>query len=99
MKDLEEIKKVLKNELPYLKEKYKVKKIGIFGSYVSGQNKKGSDIDILIEFKSDARIGLFEFIEINSYLSKLLNMRVDLVEKTGLKPFIGKNILREVKYL
>ena len=99
MKGLEEIKKILKKELPYLKEKYHVKKIGIFGSYVRGENKKNSDLDILIEFNEGAQISLFDFVEIENYLNDVLKIKIDLVDKRGLKLYIGKNILREVKYL
>ncbi|MCD6578594.1 nucleotidyltransferase family protein [bacterium] len=97
MKTLEEIKKILKKELPYLKEKYRIKKIGIFGSYVRGENKKNSDLDLLVEFSQP--IGLFKQSELELYLTKKLNMEIDLVPKKALKPFIIQNILREIKYL
>jgi predicted nucleotidyltransferase len=97
MKSLEDIKKILNNELSFLKEKYKVKKIGIFGSYIRGENKKGSDLDVLIEFYSP--ISLFKEAELEEYLRKLLGIKIDLVSKNALKPYIGKNILREVRYL
>ena len=96
MKDLEEIKKILKKELPYLKEKYKVKKIGIFGSYIRGENKKQSDIDILVEFYSP--IG-WDFFDLQKYLGNILETKIDLVTKNALKPFIGQHILKEVVYL
>ncbi|MEM3505692.1 MAG: nucleotidyltransferase domain-containing protein, partial [Archaeoglobaceae archaeon] len=51
MKNVEEIKKRLEELKPFLKEKFKVKFIGIFGSYVRGEEKKGSDLDILVEFE------------------------------------------------
>jgi predicted nucleotidyltransferase len=57
MKTLEEIKKILKQHKRELKEKYGVKEIGIFGSYVRGEQKKKSDIDILVEFYEDVEIG------------------------------------------
>ena len=97
MKNLEDIKKILNKELPFLKEKYKVKKIGIFGSYIRGENKKGSDLDILVEFYSP--ISLFKEAELEDYLRNLLGIKIDLVPKNALKPYIGKNILREVRYL
>jgi len=79
-----------------LKEKYGVKEIGIFGSYVSGEYKEKSDLDILVEFEEDAKIGLLKFVNLENYLSDLIGVKVDLVEKSALKPRIGKNILREV---
>lgn len=97
--DFEEIISILREQKEILKRKYKIKEIGIFGSYVRGEQKKKSDVDILIEFEEDAEISLLDFIEIELYLSKLIGKRVDLVEKSTLKPFIGKNILKEIIYL
>ncbi|NQS90453.1 nucleotidyltransferase family protein [Patescibacteria group bacterium] len=97
--NLERITNILKEHKEELKEKYGVKEIGIFGSHVRGEQKRVSDIDILIEFKPDARISLLDFVGIENYIGDLLEAKVDLVEKSGLKPRIGKHILREVVYL
>lgn len=97
MNKITEIKGILKNASPYLKEKHSIKTIGIFGSYIRGENKKGSDIDILVEFIGP--IGFFEFLEIEEYLTKLIGIKVDLVTKKALKLYIGKHILNEVIYL
>lgn len=94
--NLEEIINTLKKHKEELKEKYHVKEIGVFGSYVRGEQKDESDIDILIEFEPDARISLLDFIGIEDYISDLLSAKVDLVEKSALKPRIGKHILNEV---
>jgi len=96
---IERIKEILANHKKELKERYKVKEIGIFGSYVRGEEKSKSDLDVLVEFDNDARIGLLEFIEMENYLSDLLQIKTDLVEKSTLKPRIGKYILKEVIYL
>jgi len=98
-KTLKEIKTILENLKPELVKKYKIKEIGVFGSWVRGEQKKNSDIDILVEFEENAGISLFDFIEIEDYLRKKVGIKVDLVEKKALKPYIGKNILREVIYL
>jgi len=98
-KSLDEIKKILKKHEKELKEKYGIKKIGIFGSYLRGEAKEKSDLDILVEFKPDAKISLLDFVELENYLSDLLGVKVDLVEKSALKPRIGKRILNEVVYL
>lgn len=96
-KKLVEIKKVLKKNETFLKEEFKVKEIGIFGSYVRGEQKKKSDLDILVEFRKP--IGLFEFMDMEEYLAKILGIKVDLVSKKALKPRIGKHILEEVIYI
>ncbi|MEO0232310.1 MAG: nucleotidyltransferase family protein [candidate division WOR-3 bacterium] len=95
----EDIKNLLKNLQPELARKYKIKKIGIFGSWIKGEQKRKSDLDILVEFEENAEISLFDFIEIKEYLSKKIGVKVDLVEKKALKPYIGKIILKEVVYL
>ncbi|MFQ6091656.1 MAG: nucleotidyltransferase family protein [bacterium] len=98
-KSLDEIKKILKKHEKELKEKYGVREIGIFGSYLRGEDKEKSDLDILVEFMPDAKISLLEFVELENYLSDLLGVKVDLVERSVLKPRIGKQILREVVYV
>ena len=97
MKKIEEIKETLIKLKPLLKEKYKIKEIGIFGSYVKNKQKKGSDLDILVEFEEVP--SLIEFIEMENFLSDKLKIKVDLVIKKALKPHIGKVILKEVIYL
>ncbi|MGC9101167.1 MAG: nucleotidyltransferase family protein [Caldisericum sp.] len=67
MKSLEEIKEKLKELKPYLKEKYKVKEIGIFGSYLRGKQVEKSDLDIFIESDESAEIGLLEFIHLENF--------------------------------
>ena len=98
-KSLNEIKRILKEHEKELKEKYGLKEIGIFGSYVRREAKEESDLDILVEFEPDARISLLEFVELENVLTDLLGVKVDLVEKSALKPRIGKQILSEVVYL
>jgi len=97
MKKLDKIKRLLNIHYSHLKKKYKVKKIGIFGSYIKGKQNKLSDIDILVDFIETPT--LFEFIELQQYLTKLLRCKVDLVTRKALKPHIGKIILREVIYV
>ncbi|VUT28166.1 MAG: Nucleotidyltransferase domain protein [Candidatus Syntrophoarchaeum sp. GoM_oil] len=93
--DIEEIKKKI---LPIL-QRYGVKRVGLFGSYVRGEQREGSDIDILVEFYPDAEMDLITFVELEEHLSDLLGLKVDLVMKSALKPRIGKRILKEVVYI
>ena len=97
MKDIDEIKKTLKAHRELLASKYKVKTIGVFGSYVKGTPKRKSDVDILVEFKRT--VDFFEFLDLEEYLEQILGIKVDLVTKQALKPYIGKHILEEVVYL
>jgi len=98
IKTLTEIKEILKRHETELKKRYRIKKIGIFGSYLRGEAREKSDLDILVEFEQGVDIGLLKFVGMENYLSDLLGVKVDLVEKSALKPRIGKHILKEVVY-
>jgi len=93
MKNLEEIKRKINGHKLFLKERFKVKSVGVFGSYLRGEKSDESDIDILVEFHST--IDLFEFIALENFLSEILGIKVDLVMKDSLKPRIKDRILRE----
>jgi len=97
MNEVQTIMDEIKKNMPYFTEKYKVKNLGIFGSYVRGEQKKKSDVDILVEFYES--ISLLEFIALERELSEHIGKKVDLVMKTVLKPKIGENILKEVVYI
>jgi hypothetical protein len=85
----------LRKHLPELRERWGVRTLGVFGSHVRGQQGKRSDLDVLVEF-DERPLTLFGFIELERHLSDLLGVKVDLVEKRGLKPAIGRRILEEV---
>jgi predicted nucleotidyltransferase len=97
MKRLEEIKRILTEHKEELSGRFRVKEIGVFGSYVWNKQNKKSDVDILVEFAEP--IGLFEFMDLEEYLTKLLGKKVDLVSRKALKPYIGQYILKEVIYI
>ncbi|AKB76421.1 nucleotidyltransferase [Methanosarcina lacustris Z-7289] len=85
---------ILRQHLPEISRKYKVSYLGIFGSYIRGEQGPESDLDILVEFEEAP--GFFEYIQLEDYLSEILGVKVDLVMKSALKPAIGKHILEEV---
>ena len=84
----------LRLELPRLRREYAVASLGLFGSYVRGEQRKGSDLDVLVEFSEVP--GMLRFLDLERDLSHLLGVSVDLVHKEALKPSIGKRILEEV---
>ena len=94
---IKEIKKIISEQKKNLIRKYHISQIGIFGSYVKNRQTLASDIDILVDFS--APISLFEFIDMEEELSKLLKAKVDLVSRKALKPYLGKHILEEVQIL
>ena len=88
---------VLRKYLPELQERYGVRSLGIFGSFVRGEQRKRSDLDVLVEF--DSAPTLFGFIDLRDYLTDLLGVKVDLVMKSALKPAVGRHILAEVVFV
>jgi len=97
MRNVEDLKKILREHKEELNKKYGVIEIGIFGSYVKNKQDEVSDVDILVEFSES--IDLLTFVNLKNYLSDLLNINVDLVMKKVLKPRIGQRILQEVMYI
>ena len=93
---VEQIKKTLAECKEELKQNYQVKEIGVFGSYIRGEQKKKSDVDILVEFDESSELSLLDFIGLENYLTDMLGVKVDLVEKGTLKPRIAKHVLKEV---
>jgi predicted nucleotidyltransferase len=94
MKTYRQIEQVLRKHKKELAEKYKVKEMGIFGSYVRGEEKETSDVDILVEFEEIP--DLFKFIELERHLENLLGVKVDLVRKKALREELRDIILTEV---
>jgi predicted nucleotidyltransferase len=92
--DIDKIKSTLREYSPYLKSEYDVESIGIFGSFIRGEQNANSDLDLLVTFLS--KPGLFKFISLENYLSDLLGIKVDLVMPSALKKRIGKEIRSEV---
>lgn len=96
MKNLDTVKKILQEHDADLKKRFKVKSLGIFGSYVRGEQEFQSDIDLLVEFSEP--VG-WEFIDLKDYLEDLLGMEVDLVTPNALRKHLKETILNEVVYL
>ncbi len=95
-KNNEALKKI-KSKIIEILKKNKIKKAGIFGSYARGDQKKDSDIDILIEPTKDMG---FKFAGLEIKLSEKLNKKVDLVSYNSLNPFLKKKILnQEIKII
>ncbi len=93
MKKIDVIIGKLRKNKPVVEKKYGVKNLEVFGSYIRGEQKKGSDLDILVEFHQT--IDIFKYIELENFLSKKIGVKVDLVMKDTLKPRIKDRILKE----
>ncbi|NSW76229.1 MAG: nucleotidyltransferase family protein [Candidatus Atribacteria bacterium] len=97
MKSLKEIQTMLVRHKEDLKARYGVREIGIFGSYVRGEAREGSDIDILVDFESP--LSLLRIVPLENELQDLLGMKVDLVSKRNVRRELEKEIFNEVVFL
>lgn len=95
MKTLQEIKDKLGTVKSKLKEDYKVVSIELFGSYARNEQTENSDLDILVSFDEKNYPKYVEFVKLEDYLAQLVNLKIDLVPKDSIKPFLRKYILNE----
>ena len=91
----ENILKVLNEKEEIIHQRFGVKTIGLFGSWVREQASPTSDIDLLVEFDQSS---FDKYMDLKFYLEDLLGKPVDLVLKTALKPRLQRLILDEVRY-
>ena len=94
---LDEIKQVIEQHKPELKSQFHVDKIGVFGSYARGTQKKRSDVDFLVTF--DEAISLFTLSGLYIYLQEQLGRKVDVVPFKSLRPELRKYVLKDMVYL
>jgi predicted nucleotidyltransferase len=79
--------------------RYHVRELALFGSVLRDDFRDDSDIDILVEYESDAQVGLYEHFDLQRDLEQLLGRRVDLVSKRGLNVVIRDDVLRSSQVL
>ena len=96
MKKLGDIEEILRKHRDELQKRFKVKEIGVFGSYAKGKQKKSSDVDILVGFYEP--IG-WEFVDLKEHLERIIGLKVDLVTPNALKQQMKDHILKEVVLL
>jgi len=87
--------RVIRRNLPALRRRYGVGTLGLFGSHIHGMQGPRSDLDVLVEYERTPT--LLEFVALERELGELLDVKVDLVMKSALKPEIGRRILDEVR--
>lgn len=80
-----------------LVERFGVKKVGVFGSFTKGEERRDSDVDILVEFKEGQKT-FGNYMELKFYLEELFGRKVDLVIETAIKPRLREQILKEAVY-
>jgi uncharacterized protein len=97
MKTLDEVETTLKEQMPMLQEQFKVKNMGIIGSLARGEQEKADDVDILVHFTEP--VGAVRYLNLENYLSSLLEIEVNLVLGMGLSYKIARQVLKEALYL
>ena len=95
MDDITSLKAILSAHRLILERRFHVKEIGIFGSFIRGEQTRKSDVDILVTFSEP--IGL-DFIALSDYLHRILKRKVDLVTPGGLRDELKQAILHDVIY-
>jgi len=83
----------LREDMPVLEEKYSVKKLEVFGPYIRGEQKRSSDLYVLVDFSKT--IEFLKYVELEEFISKKLGFRVYLVVKDTLEPRIKDRVLKE----
>jgi hypothetical protein len=96
MKKLEELKEIIESHKHELSQKFKVKKIAIFGSCAKNEQTDKSDIDILVEFTEP--VGLL-FVHLADFLEEILATKVDLLTPDAIKPNRHKYIMEDLVYV
>ena len=97
MKTTAEIKRLLHQFKPLIQQKYQISDLGLFGSYVRGEQNEDSDVDVLIDYLEAP--SLVQLVDLEFYISELLGIKADVVTKEGLKPRYRERILAEVVYV
>lgn len=95
----DEILNKLREIKPVLKNQFYIKNLGLFGSYVRGENSETSDIDLLFEYEENSPFSLFTLIDLEDFLGGLFKIKIDLANKKTLKPDLKDNILDEVIFV
>ena len=94
---VDKIKKILTKYKNRLDREFKVKEIGIFGSYLYGKQKVNSDIDVLVSFRE--AVSLLDLIKLENFLTSLIGIKVDLIPKEDLRVELQEKILKETIYV
>lgn len=90
---IDEIKEILSSHKDLIEQKYGVKSFLLFGSYAKNLQTSESDIDLLVTFSKP--VDMFDFVDLQDYLSRIFMKKIDLGTINGLKEFVKNSILKE----
>jgi predicted nucleotidyltransferase len=97
MTTLPQIKQIIRHHRATLHDRYKVQKIGVFGSYSRGDTYSGSDLDILVEFYEP--VSLLQLVSLENFLTDIVGIKVDVVPKEDIRVELKDRILREAIFV
>lgn len=92
-RSLKDVKVIINRHRGELRHDYGIKSISVFGSYARGEQKRGSDLDLLAEF--DGPVSLLDLIGAEQYLSSILKVKVDLIPKEDVRRELKPGIMKE----
>jgi len=98
VRTLEEAQQILKEHKEFLKKRFGIKEIGIFGSYARREQTSTSDIDIVIEFETGHKT-FDNYMDLKFFLEDILGLKVDLITKKSIKRRLQPYILKELIYV
>jgi len=96
--DVDRIEREMEEKKVYIKKVFHVREIGVFGSFIRGEQTASSDIDVLVDFERGHK-DFFNYMKLRYYLEELLQRKIDLVIKNAVKPRLRKRIFSEVEYV
>ena len=96
MNSLNEVMNLMQQHMDSI-NKFHIKKIGVFGSFVRGEQTTESDVDVLVEFEENQET-LDNYMDLKFYLEDLFNRRVDIVISNVIKEALKKSIVESVRY-
>ncbi len=91
---IDRIKLLIKGHRNDIRHLFKAEIVGIFGSYSRGEEKAGSDVDVLVNFEDGAT--LFDLVGLGDYLEEILGLPVDVVSIRALHPMMKNEVLKEM---
>ncbi len=97
MSKLEEIKSILIQFKPVIEQKYHITALGIFGDYVKGNESDNNEVNILVDYVEPP--SLLDLVDMEYFLTDLLQIKADIISKNGLKGARRERILSEVVYV
>ena len=97
VKDKQEVHKIIRSHKSSI-QRFGAERLGIFGSFVRGEQKEGSDVDIVVEFE-EGKKNFRNFMNLAEYLEALLNRKVELVTWESLASFVQRNVKEEIEYV